>query len=122
MEKIYKMKIAKQQKDSHISISEKASEKIKSMALNSNCDPGIRIMVVGGGCSGLTYDIDFEDTQNDGDEIYNLCGVKLYVDSISLSYLENTQINYVETFAFSGFQFNNPNAQKSCGCGSSFAI
>jgi|TARA_R110000824_G_scaffold5670_16_gene26240 iron-sulfur cluster insertion protein len=111
-----------QDKSGAISISEKASEIIKSMALDKNCNPNIRIMVVGGGCSGLTYDMDFEDLQNDGDEVYDSYGVKLYVDPISFSYLEDTYIGYTETFAFSGFHFDNPNAQKSCGCGSSFAI
>ena len=80
-----------------VSITEKAAEKIKNMALENSCDSGIRIMIVGGGCSGLSYDIDFEDTQNDGDKIYDSCGVKLYVDPMSLSYLENTYIDYIET-------------------------
>jgi iron-sulfur cluster assembly accessory protein len=105
-----------------VSISEKAAEKIKNMALENSRDSSIRVMVVGGGCSGLSYDIDFEDAQNDGDKVYNSCGVKLYVDPMSLSYLENTHIDYIETFSFSGFQFKNPNAQKNCGCGSSFAV
>jgi len=105
-----------------ISISEKASEKIKNMALANKCDFDVRIAVMGGGCSGLTYDIDFEDTQNEGDKVYSSHGIKMYVDPMSFFYLENTHIDYVETFAFSGFHFDNPNAQKSCGCGSSFAI
>ena len=94
-----------------ISISEKASKKIKNMALDSNCGPDIRVMVVGGGCSGLSYDMDFETE-----------GVKLYVDPMSIAYLDGTKIDYVQTFKFSGFHFENPNSSKSCGCGSSFAV
>ena len=105
-----------------ISISKKASEKIRNMALDSKCNSDVRIAVVGGGCSGLTYDIDFEDIQNDGDKVYDSHGVKMYIDPMSFSYLENTHIDYIETFTFSGFHFDNPNAQKSCGCGSSFTV
>ena len=105
-----------------ISLSEPASDKIKRMAEDNNCDSNIRIMVVGGGCSGLTYDMDFEAESSEGDETYESHGVKLLVDPMSHSYLDDTHIDYIETFAFSGFHFDNPNAKKSCGCGSSFTI
>jgi len=105
-----------------ISVSEKASEKIKDMALDNNCDPGIRVMIVGGGCSGLSYDVDFETDTQDGDEVFETEGVKLYVDPMSYVYIKGTRVDYVETFSFSGFHFENPNAEKSCGCGSSFTV
>jgi|TARA_R110002074_G_scaffold332789_2_gene503061 iron-sulfur cluster assembly accessory protein len=105
-----------------ISISEKASSKIKAMAATSGCDPNVRLSVVGGGCSGLTYDIDFEDAGSTEDKVYDSYGIKLFVDPMSLLYLEDTHIDYSESFAFSGFSFDNPKAQKSCGCGSSFTI
>ena len=105
-----------------ISISEKASEKIKNMALDKNCGPDIRVMVVGGGCSGLSYDMDFETQTREGDEVFETEGVKLYVDPMSIAYLDGTKIDYVQTFKFSGFHFENPNSSKSCGCGSSFAV
>ena len=105
-----------------ISITEKASEKIKNMALDNKRNPGIRVMVVGGGCSGLSYDLDFETESHDGDEVFESEGVKLYVDPMSIAYLDGTKIDYVQTFKFSGFHFENPNSSKSCGCGSSFAV
>lgn len=83
---------------------------------------GIRVMIVGGGCSGLTYDMDFETEEREGDQVFETHGVKLFIDPMSYAYLEGTDIDYVETFSFSGFHFNNPNAQKSCGCGSSFTV
>ena len=105
-----------------ISLSESASERIKRMAKKNNCAVSIRIMVVGGGCSGLTYDMDFESDRTDDDMSYESHGVELIIDPISLSYLNNTHIDHIETFAYSGFHFENPNAKKSCGCGSSFTI
>jgi iron-sulfur cluster assembly protein len=105
-----------------INLSEPASDKIKQMAKNKNCPSDIRIMVVGGGCSGLTYDMNFEPESSEDDESYESHGVTLLVDPMSLSYLDDTHIDYIETFAFSGFHFDNPNAKKSCGCGSSFTV
>ena len=105
-----------------ISVSEKASEKIKNMALDNKCTAAIRVMVVGGGCSGLSYDMDFETEAREGDEVFETEGVKLYVDPMSIAYLDGTKIDYVQTFKFSGFHFENPNSSKSCGCGSSFAV
>ena len=105
-----------------VSLSEPASAKIKQMAKDSNCPSDLRIMIVGGGCSGLTYDLAFADEGSDDDMTYESFGVKLLVDPMSLSYLEDTIIDYIETFSFSGFHFDNPNAKKSCGCGSSFTV
>ena len=95
-----------------LSLTSAAADKIRNMAdEHKQPDAGIRLMVVGGGCSGLTYDMDFETE-----------GVTLYVDPMSLEYLEGTTIDYIQTFKFSGFHFENPNSKKSCGCGSSFAV
>jgi iron-sulfur cluster assembly protein len=105
-----------------VNLSEQASDKIKQMAIDSNRPPDIRIMVVGGGCSGLTYDMNFEAEGADDDMAYESFGVKLLVDPMSLSYLDDMTVNYIETFSFSGFHFDNPNAKKSCGCGSSFTV
>ena len=105
-----------------IGLSEQASDKIKQMAKDNNCPSDIRIMVVGGGCSGLTYDMNFEPEGSEDDMICESYGVKLLVDPMSLAYLDDMHIDYIETFAFSGFHFDNPNAKKSCGCGSSFTV
>ena len=103
-------------------ITEKAAEKVKEMASEQGfADHGLRVMVVGGGCSGLQYDMDFEDEGRPGDTVIDQHGLKLYVDGRSWVHLEGTKIDYVETFKASGFKFENPKATKSCGCGSSFA-
>ena len=100
-----------------------AADKIRDMAVeHDSSDAGIRVMVVGGGCSGLSYDMDFETETREGDEVFESEGVKLYVDPMSIAYLDGTKIDYVQTFKFSGFHFENPNSSKSCGCGSSFAV
>jgi iron-sulfur cluster assembly accessory protein len=82
----------------------------------------VRVMVVGGGCSGLSYDMDFAQEAGEGDQVFDSEGVKVYIDPMSFVYLDGTAIDYVETFSFSGFHFENPNAKKSCGCGSSFTV
>ena len=106
-----------------LSLTSAAATKIQAMAGQfERPDSGIRIMVVGGGCSGLTYDMDFEDGKQEGDLVVDSEGVTLYVDPMSIGYLEGTRIDYVEDFTHSGFRFENPNAQKSCGCGSSFTV
>jgi len=106
-----------------ITMSEAATKQIRTMATEHGAvENGIRVMVVGGGCSGLTYDMDFEHEAKDGDQVFESDGVKIYIDPMSYVYLEGTRVDYVETFSFSGFHFENPNAQKSCGCGSSFTV
>ncbi len=106
-----------------LTITTAAADKIRAMAEQHQMSTaGVRVMIVGGGCSGLTYDMDFETEAKDGDEVYEHEGVKLFVDPMSMAYLEGTKVDYVETFSFSGFHFENPNAQKSCGCGSSFTV
>ena len=106
-----------------ISLSESATKKIQSMADEHGVnEAGIRVMVVGGGCSGLTYDMDFESAEKEGDQVFESEGVRVFVDPMSFSYLDGTKVDYVESFSFSGFHFDNPNAQKSCGCGSSFTV
>ncbi len=106
-----------------LTLSESAAKKVQSMREQHGAESsGIRIMVVGGGCSGLTYDMDFEEESQEGDQVFEHEDVKLYVDPMSFAYLAGTHIDYVETFSFSGFHFQNPNAQKSCGCGSSFTV
>ena len=98
-------------------------ERIQSMAEKEGLDDAsIRVSVIGGGCSGFSYDIDFEDTQREGDQILDVDVFKVYIDPMSYQYVQNTAVDYVESFSFSGFQFNNPNAKRTCGCGSSFGV
>lgn len=99
-----------------------AAIKVKEMAEKQSLQGyGLRIMVVGGGCSGFSYDMDFENEEKPGDEIFEVDGLKVYVDPMSLQYLDGTKVDYVESFQFSGFHFENPNAKNTCGCGSSFS-
>ncbi len=104
-------------------ITELAVTKVREMAKAQNLDGhALRVMVVGGGCSGLTYDMDFEEGQKDGDWVLDFHGLKVFVDPMSHEYLDGTHIDYVESFQFTGFHFENPNATRTCGCGSSFSV
>ena len=83
---------------------------------------GLRVAVVGGGCSGFQYALDFTTEQRDNDYVYSVEGLTVFVDAVSARYLDGTQIDYVMGTAGAGFKFNNPKAVGSCGCGSSFAV
>lgn len=81
---------------------------------------GLRISVVGGGCSGFSYSMAFENSPGMLDKSYSFDGLKVFVDQASLLYLDGAEVDYVETLEGSGFKFNNPNVKSTCGCGSSF--
>jgi iron-sulfur cluster assembly accessory protein len=82
---------------------------------------GIRVGVMGGGCAGFQYSMDFEQAAKDGDVTFEQDGVKLYVDPMSSMYLQGVTIDYVVGLQGAGFKFSNPNARTTCGCGSSFS-
>ncbi|HVV82309.1 MAG TPA: iron-sulfur cluster assembly accessory protein [Kofleriaceae bacterium] len=82
---------------------------------------GLRLRVVGGGCAGFSYDLYF-DAPTEVDQQFEVSGVKVVVDEMSLMYLVGTQIDYVEGLQGAGFKFNNPNVKTTCGCGSSFNV
>jgi iron-sulfur cluster assembly accessory protein len=83
-------------------------------------DQGLRISVVGGGCSGFQYSLGF-DGRKEGDILTVLDGVNVFVDEISLPYIAGTTLDYVEGLHNAGFRFDNPRASRTCGCGSSFS-
>jgi iron-sulfur cluster assembly accessory protein len=83
---------------------------------------GLRISVVGGGCSGFSYSMAFENTPNMLDKTYHYEGLKVFIDQASLLYLDGAEVDYVETLEGSGFKFNNPQVKSTCGCGSSFSV
>jgi iron-sulfur cluster assembly accessory protein len=84
---------------------------------------GLRVAVVGGGCSGFSYHMAFENQVNEAnDNVYEFDGLKVLVDQMSEMYLEGVSIDYIETLEGSGFKFNNPNVKSTCGCGSSFTV
>jgi iron-sulfur cluster assembly accessory protein len=83
---------------------------------------GLRVAVVGGGCSGFQYALDFTNEARANDFVYQVEDVTVYVDPISARYLDGTRIDYVMGTAGAGFKFHNPKAVGSCGCGSSFTV
>ncbi|MBV8362140.1 MAG: iron-sulfur cluster assembly accessory protein [Deltaproteobacteria bacterium] len=83
-------------------------------------EQGLRIAVVGGGCSGFQYSLNF-DVRKDGDRVTELDGVQVFVDEISLPYIAGTTLDYVEGLHNAGFRFDNPRATRTCGCGASFS-
>ena len=82
---------------------------------------GLRVSVVGGGCSGYQYNLDFDKEERMGDVTLKLDGVNIYIDPISAGYLKGTVIDFVSGLNGTGFKFSNPNAKRTCGCGSSFS-
>jgi iron-sulfur cluster assembly accessory protein len=105
-----------------VSITERAAEKIKKLlAAEKKEDQGLRLKIVGGGCSGLQYKVDI-DQQKVGDRVFEKAGAKVLVDMKSLLYLNGTELDYKEGLMESGFVFQNPNVKASCGCGTSFTV
>jgi iron-sulfur cluster assembly accessory protein len=105
-----------------VTLSDKAAEKIKEIRGEENIEDSyaLRLKVQGGGCSGFSYDLYF-DQGAEGDRPFEVKGVKLICDEMSLMYLLGTEIDYVEGLHGAGFKFNNPNVKSTCGCGSSFS-
>ena len=104
-----------------IQVTEKALGRIRQVFVKQGVEGGgLRLGVQGGGCSGMSYLIRFEPKQRPSDRVFDFEGVKLFVDPKSLIYLEGMTLDYKESLMQSGFVFDNPNAKKSCGCGTSF--
>ena len=105
-----------------IALTPKALEMVKdAMQQEGLSGHGIRVGVMGGGCAGFQYSMDFEKDPREGDVSFEQEGVKLYVDPMSSMYLQGVTIDYVVGLQGAGFKFNNPNARTTCGCGSSFS-
>lgn len=108
-----------------ITISEKAKEHILDLMEKSNLTTqthNLRVGVKGGGCSGLSYVMDFDDSTDTTDEIIDLEGLKVVIDRKSLLYLFGTELTYSDGLNGKGFEWINPNSSRTCGCGSSFAV
>ncbi len=106
-----------------LSLTEVAASKVKEIMSQQNPAPSaLRVAVVGGGCSGFSYHMAFDNQENPSDNVYEYEGVKVYVDQMSEMYLDGVQIDYIETLEGAGFKFNNPNVKSTCGCGSSFTV
>jgi len=103
-----------------ITLTPLAIDKVKAILEERKEEAGLRVAVIGGGCSGFQYQMTLEKNSSDGDEIIDMNGLKVFVDSRSLLYLNGTEIDYVDGENGSGFKFENPNAKAACGCGESF--
>lgn len=106
-----------------ITITDSAVAKIADLlAEENNPKLCLRTFVQGGGCSGFQYGFTFDEEQNDDDFVIEKSGIKILVDSMSYQYLVGAEINYTEDLSGSSFTIKNPNAQTTCGCGSSFSV
>lgn len=106
-----------------ITLTSVAVDKVKEIMSQQNPVPaGLRIGVVGGGCSGFSYSMSFENGQGVMDKVYNFGDLKVFVDATSAMYLNGCVVDYVETLEAAGFKFENPNVKSTCGCGSSFNV
>ena len=109
-----------------IHVSEKAKQRILQLMQEAGYagDPSyfLRVSVVGGGCSGLSYKMDFDNVSKPTDQVFEDNGVKVVTDLKSFLYLVNTVLDFSDGLNGKGFFFNNPNASRTCGCGESFAV
>jgi len=107
-----------------ITITPGALEKIEELKSEESLDQTyfIRVSVVGGGCSGLSYNLDFDNEEKEGDQVFDSEGAKIVCDMKSFLYLCGTELDFSDGLNGKGFNFINPNATRTCGCGESFAV
>ena len=108
-----------------IYVSDKAKERVQHLMQEGNMPETeyfLRVSVVGGGCSGLSYKMDFDNTTKPSDQVFEDNGIKVVTDLKSFLYLVNTTLEFTDGLNGKGFHFNNPNASRSCACGESFAV
>jgi len=111
------------QKSYPVTLTPTAVAKVKEiMAQQDPVPAGLRIGVVGGGCSGFSYSMSFENAAGMMDKVLTFDDLKVFVDATSLMYLQGAIVDYVETLEAAGFKFENPNVKSTCGCGSSFNV
>jgi len=106
-----------------VKLTARAAEKVKAIRAEEKIEDsfGLRLKVMGGGCSGFSYDLFFDQPQ-EIDQTIESQGIRLLCDQMSMMYLMGTEIDYVESVQGSGFKFTNPNVKSTCGCGSSFSV
>ena len=108
-----------------VNVTPRAAKQIKaqlSKRAQSNPSSGVRLGVKGGGCSGMSYVIEYCDQPRSKDRVFEVEGAKVYVDPKSLIYLNGTTFDFVDTFQQKGFKFVNPQVKSECGCGESFSV
>jgi len=112
--------------DNSIFITDKAKSKVEQLMIDAgvlgDSTYFLRVGVVGGGCSGLSYKLDFDNEVKPMDQAFEDKGIKIVTDLKSFLYLVNTELDFSDGLNGKGFHFNNPNASRSCGCGESFAV
>jgi iron-sulfur cluster assembly protein len=106
---------------SEVNVTPKAISKIRQTFEKMGVQGGLRLGVLGGGCSGLSYQFKFDTTPRVTDKVFEFDGVQVYVDPKSMVFLDGMTLDYKESLMQSGFVFENPNAKKNCGCGTSFS-
>jgi len=105
-----------------IAITEKAAQQVRMIQERENRpDSLLRVSVIGGGCSGLSYKLSFEDQAKDKDQVVSMFDIKMLVDPKSILFLKGIVIDFTDGLEGQGFVFSNPNAKQSCGCGTSFS-
>jgi len=103
-----------------IDVTPKAVGKIREAFAKQGVSGGLRLGVLGGGCSGLSYQFKFDTKPRPTDKVYEFDDVKIFIDPKSMVFLDGMTLDYKESLMKAGFEFNNPHAKKSCGCGTSF--
>ncbi len=107
-----------------VRVTETAAGKIKELMMREGRpeDHGLRLKVIGGGCSGLQYQLDFDEATRKDDSVIEAYGIRVFVDMKSALFLTGTELDYDDGLMGTGFRFNNPNAKNQCGCGESFSV
>jgi len=107
-----------------VTVTEKAKSKVEQLMTENGLDKGyfLRVSVQGGGCSGLSYKMDFDNEEKPGDQFFEDQGVRLALDMKSFLYLAGTELDFSDGLNGKGFNFHNPNATRTCGCGESFSV
>jgi iron-sulfur cluster assembly protein len=107
-----------------VTVTDKAKDKIDHLIQDSNLDGSyfLRVSVQGGGCSGLSYNLDFDNEIKKGDQFFEDKGVRIALDMKSFLYLAGTELDFSDGLNGKGFNFHNPNATRTCGCGESFSV
>lgn len=106
-----------------IEVTKRAAERLKEIQVHEEIvGHGVRLGVLGGGCSGLTYSMNFDESPKDNDSVIELHGLQFFIDPKSYLFINGIELDYSDELLTGGFKFNNPNAQRSCSCGTSFSV
>ena len=105
-----------------ITLTERAAQRVKDFIANRGSGEGLRLGVKTTGCSGMAYVLEFAEGADEGDQVFESQGVKIFVDAKSLLYIDGTELDFAKEGLNEGFKFNNPNEKDTCGCGESFTV